>query len=79
MHYCGQAAATFKYKPGYVKSLNLAPSNVVEQQLATVVAIAVSVIFLFFVLIVSISDLRMYTYLLIIIIISNLIQISKVA
>jgi NO-binding membrane sensor protein with MHYT domain len=59
MHYCGQAAATFHYKPGYVSSLNLAPSNLVDQQLATVVAIAVSVIFLFFVLVLSISDLRM--------------------
>ena len=59
MHYCGQAAATFKYKPGYVSSLNLAPSNLVDQQLATIVAIAISVIYLFFVLVVSISDLRM--------------------
>ena len=62
MHYCGQAAATFHYREGYASKQNVASSNLVDQETATIVAIVVSVIFLYFILIISISDLRMYDY-----------------
>lgn len=60
MHYCGQAAATFKYIPNRSKDFDAFPSA--EQNEATIGAIVASAILSFGILIIAMGDLRVWYY-----------------